>query len=149
MSSHRPGRAARRQRQRLDARELGEVRERLIDRGLRERIASVTAIVHPTAGSLIFWHALKSRIRAVEAFAPITSPDQLRAIAVRLLAQQHGLDMTGIILKVWIARPGPVVYFDAAPDYAQAVAAVIEVQGSASGGRRAAARAQLAKGEVR
>jgi hypothetical protein len=141
-----PSRAQRRALKRLVDREIRQVVKTLASSGVYARISAVAAVVHPTAGSQLFWHAFKSQIAARELLGPITTPEAVRDIAVKLLRDQHGIDLDGIVLKATITRPGPQIFFEAVPAVELAHAALAEARTSERGQRRAAKMAALARG---
>lgn len=121
-------RVKRRQRSRLEAKEVAQFHRALADRGIMDRIAKVRAAVAPA--SAMFWHILKGRIAAREMFRAIPSLEVVRELAMAVL-REEGYDLTGIILKVaW--RP-PVLAFDPVPSHENALEVVDEVRGSEHG----------------
>ena len=125
-------RTLRRQRQRVEARELSEVRRRLEARGIYARCAIVNAAVAP--GYELFWRIYKERVRAREMIVSITKVVEARDITVKAL-EELGVDLTDISLKAeW--QP-PRMVFQAVPSYEAAVEAVTEVRRSERGNARA------------
>ena len=131
---------------RLVDREIRQVVKTLAGSGVYTRISAVSSVVHPSQGSQLFWMAFKHQIAAIEELDPITDVTVVRDIALRLLREQHGLDLTGIVLKATITRPGPQVFFEAVPAVELAHAALAEARASERGQRRAAKMADLARG---
>lgn len=133
-------RTIRRQKARLEARELAEVKRRLAARGVYEKCAAVNAVVAP--GNPVFWRAYKDRVAAREFLTPITKAVEARDIAVKVLGEL-GVDLDDVVLRAtW--KP-PVMVFDAVPEYEMALAATEEVQASPGGKARAAKLAELAR----
>ena len=125
-------RTIRRQRQRVEARELAEVRRRLDARGIYARCAVINAAVAP--GYALFWRIYKDRVRAREMIVPITKVVEARDIAVKAL-EELGVDLTDVSLKAeW--KP-PRMVFQAVPSYEAAVESVTEVRRSERGKARA------------
>jgi len=136
-------RVKRRARQRLEQKDIRDVWRVFADQGLAERIRRANVAVAPE--SAFFWHAFKLRLAAREARSPVRTPEEVRDVAMAILAEE-GLDLTGVVLKVTWRPDGSgrgQLFFEAGAEHEQAVDAVLKVRGSGAGLARYRARRML------
>lgn len=117
-------RTERRRRAREEEKRLRAVQRELAAE--KARAVVVNRIIAPTAP--LFWHVLKARIAARESLCALRDRNQIRDIALGILAEE-GADMTGLVLKVeWYP---PALELEAVPEHGTAVAAVERVDARA------------------